>query len=458
MTVTHALDHATSIEDAHDQAERVRSGDVARTHYVERAIERILTMDAEIGAIAHRRFDEALEEAGAVPTDAPFAGVPVLVKDLMCPVEGLPESNGNRLLKERAQVAAWSSILVDRLRVAGFVVLGSTCTAEFGATITTETSAFGPTRNPHELNHSSGGSSGGAAAAVAAGYVPVAHGNDASGSLRIPASFCGVLGYKPARGRVDDRSDPGSWFGLAVQGPIARTVRDLRAMTGVLADDPRLLRGAVVTGRPLLPRTGVLDVRQRPELSHEVAAALCDAERCLVDAGHDVAVIDRASCPMFRDDFGRHFALAAAAGVTAELTRIADTGHPDIFRNLEPATAALVQLAERRSAADFARTHGWLMELRADLATWWRQAGLDVMVTPVVTSAPPRLGDLSDPVRGGRLVAEIMRFTAQINVTGQPAVSVPVASDSPLPVGVQLVGASGSSEDALWSVATDLMQ
>lgn len=426
--------------DAHDQAAAIRRGDVPRDHFVRDAINRIEIVGNEIGAIAFERFEQATAEALQTHPEAPFAGVPILVKDLMCPVEGLPQSNGNRLLKQQARPAERSSVLVERLRRAGFVVIGSSVTAEFGATITTETSAFGPCRNPWARDRSSGGSSGGAAASVAAGFVPVAHGNDASGSLRIPAAFCGVFGLKPARGRIDDGGDPMSWFGLAVQGPIARTVRDLQALTSVMAGDvvPAHIVADIECARPL--RVGVLGLQSLSGIAGSVKDAVHDAARALDASGHLVDVLDSESTALLDPEFGRHFALMAATGVAAEISLDSQAGLSDLEGSLDAPTAALMGLANRRSARDLARTHAWLMEFRTRVSAWWAGRGIDVLLLPVTADVAPPLGTLTDPDTGGRRVSELMRFTAQFNVTGQVAMSVPTGVSGGLPTAIQLVG------------------
>lgn len=437
--------------DAHDQAAAVRSGAASPDHFVLAAISAIRTQDPQYGAIAFERFDEAVEEARRIDRGAPFAGVPVLVKDLMCPVEGLPSSDGNRLLRDEVRVAARSSVLVERLRRAGFVVLGSTTTAEFGGTITTETSAFGACHNPRAPGHSSGGSSGGSAAAVAAGFVPIAHGNDASGSLRIPASFCGVMGFKPARGRIDDHEDPGTWFGLAVQGAIARTARDLRAAVGVLAGDESRAEAAPPSVRRG-PRVGVLDVASLPDLDRDVAGSVWSSAASLAERGVPTTLVAPSQLPMLDPEFGLHFSIMAAAGIVAEVDRAQQTAKGNVLDSLDGPTGALVRLAQRRTAQDFAASHSWLMTFRARMQDWWARSGLDVLITPVTTTPAPLIGALVDPESGGRLVATIMCFTAQVNVTGQPAISVPI-SGTGLPVGVHLIGRSAQQESDLFNLA-----
>src|SRR5947209_4998378 len=187
--------------DAIGQAELVRTGKSSAPELVDEAIARIEKLNPELNAVIHPRFDKARQEAAGDLPEGPFRGVPLLVKDLLLQTAGDPYHCGNRALKETGHRAEHDSYLARRFREAGFVVVGRTNVPENGSSITTESLAYGPCRNPWNLDHSTGGSSGGSGAAVAVGFAPVAHGNDGGGSIRIPASECGVVGLKPSRGR-----------------------------------------------------------------------------------------------------------------------------------------------------------------------------------------------------------------------------------------------------------------
>ncbi|HMA26668.1 MAG TPA: amidase, partial [Solirubrobacterales bacterium] len=216
--------------DATAQAELVRSGEASPVDLVEAAIGRIEAFDDEINAVITPLFEQAHRAAAGELPDGPFRGVPTLLKDLQAHSAGDPFHEGMKHLRELAWREEEDTWLVGRLRAAGFVICGKTNTAELGILATTEPEAYGPTRNPWDAGRSPGGSSGGSAAAVAAGMVPVAHGNDGGGSIRIPASECGVVGLKPSRGRSSFGPDLGDGVGgLAVEGCVSRTVRDTAA-------------------------------------------------------------------------------------------------------------------------------------------------------------------------------------------------------------------------------------
>ncbi|MCW2549723.1 MAG: 6-aminohexanoate hydrolase, partial [Mycobacterium sp.] len=217
------------MDDATALAESIRRGDVSAREAAEEAIRRIEQRNPDLNAVVNTRFDEALAEIDRGLSDGPFTGVPFLVKDLGIEVAGLPATRGSRLFRDA--IAEQDSPLIQRYREAGLVLLGTTNTPEFGKNASTEPLLHGPTRNPWRTTHSPGGSSGGSAAAVAAGMVPIAHGSDGGGSIRIPSSMCGLFGFKPSRGRV-----PGAGIGdgfaypLAVHHVLMTSVRDSAAM------------------------------------------------------------------------------------------------------------------------------------------------------------------------------------------------------------------------------------
>src|SRR5580698_5561194 len=218
--------------DATDQAELVRRGAVSPLELVEAAIARIEKINPQLNAVITPLYDQARATArrGKLP-DGPFVGVPFLLKDLVCASGGDPIHNGMRLLRDLRNVAPYDTYLAAKFKAAGFITVGKTNTPELGLNGATEPEAYGATHNPWNLGHSTGGSSGGSAAAVAARMVPVAHANDGGGSIRVPASECGILGLKPSRGRVSLGPDVGdSWHGLAIEGVVSRTVRDTAAV------------------------------------------------------------------------------------------------------------------------------------------------------------------------------------------------------------------------------------
>jgi len=196
------MEHVLGWEDGTAQAAAVRSGDVSPAELVSAAIERIERCDPVLNAVIHPRFSAALDEAAGSLPDGPFTGVPLLLKDLGATQAGEPYCEGTGFAKRAGYRSTRDSFLTDRFRQAGFVIVGRTNCPELGTSITTEPAAFGATRNPWSTDHSTGGSSGGAAAAVSSGMVPVAQASDGGGSIRIPASCCGLYGLKPTRGRV----------------------------------------------------------------------------------------------------------------------------------------------------------------------------------------------------------------------------------------------------------------
>src|ERR1700743_1239462 len=220
--------------DATAQAGLVRGGVASPRGLVDAASARIEAVNPKLDAVIRTRFDEARKEAEGDLPDGPFRGVPILLKDLGCVVRGEPTAFGVGPMREQAWPV--TSYLAEQFRAAGFVVLGRTNVPELGTTVSTEARSFPPARNPWHTGHSTGGSSGGSAAAVAAGLVPVAHANDGGGSIRIPASECGLVGLKPTRGRVSQGPVTGeAWAGSTIDGAVARSVRDAAGVLDVIS-------------------------------------------------------------------------------------------------------------------------------------------------------------------------------------------------------------------------------
>src|SRR3989440_1247169 len=242
------MSDALGDHDATALAGLIRAGEVRPLELVDAAIARIETLDPQLNSVIHRRFERARAEAAALgpgpDADAgPFAGVPFLIKDITCHQAGEPFHEGMRFLRDRQWRADSDSYLAARFRAAGLITVGRTNVPELGIVPTTEPVAYGPTRNPWDRSRSSGGSSGGSAAAVAAGLVPAAHANDGGGSIRIPASACGLVGLKPSRGRISFGPDFGEAAGgLVTDGVLTRSVRDtaaiLDAIAGPMPGDP----------------------------------------------------------------------------------------------------------------------------------------------------------------------------------------------------------------------------
>lgn len=458
--------------DATGQAELVRTGQLSATELVAAAVEAAQARNPAINAIIHPRYEAALAEAAAVDPEhgGAFAGVPMVVKDLGCNMAGEPAHGGTRALKNIGYRAPNDSALYRRFRRAGFVAIGRTNTPEWGSTVTTEPVAYGPTRNPWNLDHSTGGSSGGSAAAVAAGIVAVGHANDGGGSIRVPASECGLVGLKPTRGRVSLAPDAGeAWAGATIDGVVTRSVRDAAAVLDTIAGyepgDPyvappfsRHLRDEVgVTPGRL--RIGVLSGADMDGRVHpECIAAVDHAASLLAAAGHHV----EASAPaaLHEETFSQRFITMLAANTARDLQVLEELlGRPATEDDLEPDNLFYAAIGRQVSSVDYlaclAEQHRWCR----DMLSWWHPAdgshGFDLLLSPVIATPPPRIGYLTGP-EGGNRVAELLLFTAQFNVTGQPAISLPLhRSADGLPVGVQLVAGYGR-EDVLVRVAAQL--
>jgi len=454
-------------KDATAQADLVRQGAVSPLELVDAAIERIDRCNPALNAVIHRRFAGAREEAAGDLPDGPFRGVPILLKDLGATQAGEPYCEGTAFARAAGYRAERDSYLVQRFKKAGFVVLGRTNTPELGTTITTEPRAFGATRNPWSTEHSTGGSSGGAAAAVASGMVPVAHASDGGGSIRVPASCCALFGLKPSRGRVSKGPAPGeSWFGFSIDHVEARTVRDSAAVldqiAGYFPGDPFVAPVPVrpyaqeVRANPGRLRIGLLDhpAQMGYRADPECARAVGLAGRLLESLGHRVEIAHPAS--LEEPEFQQHFIIVVAVAVAEALARWSRTLAREIPpQEFEPANTMFTMLGRSTSAPDYLESVLWLEGYRRRMIAFWSEQGFDLLCTPVLAQLPARLGELSDPVDGQQRVLETLQFTAQFNVSGQPAASLPLHWAAGLPIGVQLVADYGR-EDLLFRVCSQL--
>lgn len=456
--------------DATAQAELVARRDASPAELVDAAIARIETANPAINAVIHERFDRGRAEAASAALPAgPMRGVPFLVKDAVCHTAGDPFHCGMRLLKRLRWTEPDDTWLAARFRAAGFVFVGKTNTPELATSVTTEPIAYGATHNPWDLSRSPGGSSGGSAAAVAAGMVPVAHGNDMGGSIRFPASMCGIVGLKPTRARTTLGPDFGEYWGpLTHEHVLTRSVRDtavvLDAVAGPGPGDPY---GAPPPARPFRAEVGAppgrlrigLRTRRRDgERSNPTCErAVADAGRLLESLGHHVDTVDLPALDEPVDDaFGRVMSVAVARDLDRWKTR---TGEPITEDDVEPGNLFLAQMGERVSGAAYAGAIERMQAWSRGVATWWEDH--DILVTPTSPEPPVRLGELAptnaDPyvaVRMGTLVT----FTSPFDITGQPAISLPLHwDDEGLPIGVQLIAAY-AREDVLLRVAAQLEQ
>jgi amidase len=437
------------LPDATELAALVRSGQASPVELVDEAIDRIRRLDPTLNAVIHERFDAARAEAAGPLPDGPFRGVPFLVKDLGCEMAGEPHTQGNRALRDAGVRADHDSFLYESIRGAGFVTLGRTNTPELGGTITTEPEAFGPSRNPWNPDHSTGGSSGGSAAAVAAGMVPMAHASDGGGSIRVPASECGLVGLKPSRGRISHGPKIGeSWAGATTDGVVSRTVRDTAAMLDLISGrrtgDPYT---AAVPTRPFADEVGVDPGRLRIGLatSHrgvqtdpECVAAVEATGALLEELGHEVEIAQPAA--FFDDEFSRHFVTIVAAATAVDIVNMGEAiGRPLTEEDVEASTWLMGSIGRSVSAADYIASLDWVHAWSRRMHAWWDDH--DLLVSPVIAVPPPPIGWLSDPEHGTERLTSILQFTPQFNVSGQPAMSLPMHwSHDGLPIGVQFVG------------------
>ena len=455
--------------DATDQAALVATGEVTPSELLEAAIERIEQSNPSVNAVVIEWFDHAHSIAGdpELP-DGPFRGVPFLLKDLYTSFAGQTLSNGNRALKEAGKIDAADTTLVARFKAAGLVIAGRTNSPELGSLPTAQPVAWGATRNPWALERTPGGSSGGAAAAVAAGMVPFAHASDGGGSIRIPASCCGLVGLKPSQGRIT-AGPARTEVGLGVELCVSRSVRDtaglLAAVCGpgigdaVIAPPPQRPYAKEVGADPGRLRVGLLDVHPRGDFVHQdCISAVRAAASMLQGLGHTVepawpaCLADHTLPETFMALFVMQMAMAAR-GFSETLGRQLTTD------DLEPVNWGLVERAQRLSAVDYAAAQAAGWAFRRALRQWWAD-GWDLLLTPTLAEPPPPLTEFDNdpeyPTAPMRRAGRFAAFTPPFNISGQPAISLPLHRNTEgFPIGIQLAAAYGR-EDLLIRVASQL--
>jgi amidase len=448
----------------------VRDGDVSARELVEASYEAIESKNGELNAFVTLCDERALAEADAIKPgdDRPLAGVPIAIKDLVAITEGVRTTFGS------ASMADWipdhDSALVRRIRDAGAIVVGKTNLPEFGILPVSEPDLFGPCRNPWDTSRTPGGSSGGSASAVAAGMVPIGHANDGGGSIRIPASCCGLVGLKPSRGRASLGPDLEEFVGgIAIEGCVSRTVADTATFLDLIsgyetgdpywapppsapfseavAREPGKLRIAFVDSAPL----GI-------PVNEHCAAAAREAASLLESLGHEV----EEAVPDWNDEgYIPNFITIWNAGTGAEIWvygRLYGQEPLDVSK-MEPLTQEMIEFASGLSAVDYLRSLEYLQRLTRRVVAFWDD--YDILLTSTLAQPPIPIGALR-PAEGEPAMkmlensAGFVPLTPVWNVTGQPAISLPLStSPDGLPIGVQLVGAP-VSEELLLSLSAQL--
>jgi amidase len=451
---------------ATELASMVRSGEVSARELVECSLERIEELNPSLNAFVDVDAERALATADQVrPGDArPFAGVPIAIKNNR-PVEGLRLTYGCSLMAEN--MCDYDHNVTRRIKQAGFVIVGTTTLPEYGILPTSEARLFGPTRNPWDLERTPGGSSGGAAAAVAAGIVPVAHGNDGGGSIRIPAACCGLVGLKPSRGRISVAPELGDSM-LTIDGVLTRTVADTAAVLDVLAGyEPGDATWAPAPAEPFAATTGrepgrlriaattfppIADAVVDPACSHAVA----EAGELLRSLGHEVEEVDppwriEGLSELFGAVFSTYIALSIAySGMVA--------GREPSAEDMEPMSWAIYSMVQKLGAVEGMAASVRLQAHARRLVSFLEP--YDALLTPALAERPLPLGSLDtaaeDPMSTFTRSGLFTPFTPVFNASGQPGISLPLfQGEDGLPLGVQLVGRP-AGESALLALSAQL--
>ncbi len=462
-------------------ANLVQQGIVSPLELLEACIVRIEEKNPALNAVIHKMYDQARlqvkrnSSSELFPGLFPglFQGVPFLLKDLLADYAGEPQRFGSRFA--RHYISQQDCELVKRFKQAGLIIVGKTNTPEFGLSPTTEPEFFGATRNPWDLTKSSGGSSGGSAAAVASGMVPMAHGGDGGGSLRIPASFCGLFGLKPSRGRTPIGPQVMQvWQGMVVQHVLTRSVRDSAAMLDILSG-PEL--GSAIS----LPKVNFsyLDSLAKPvpalkiallqqpffqtEIHPDYHQALIRSANVLIDLGHKIEPV---SLNINSSEVALAFMIMVAAE-TADYVALLSLQLKEKANKheLETATAVLCEVGEYFSAKDLVWAHYILDQVRLQFAEFF--ISYDCMLSLTMPAPAPMIGQFRPPpfeknileilrrVPYGPMLRKLTRrisakylaftpFTPLFNITGQPAMSVPLFKDSQgMPIGIHVAGQMG---------------
>jgi amidase len=468
-------------------AELVRKREVRPIELVEEAIGRIERLNPRLNAIVYKMYEQARRSAEGDLPDGPFKGVPYLIKDLGTAYKGIPLTNGCRFFKD--YIPDHDAELVKRTRQTGVIFLGKTNTPEFGLAFVTEPELFGPANNPWDQGRTTGGSSGGSAAAVAARMVPLAHAQDGGGSIRVPASCCGVFGLKPTRGRNPAGPDAGDmWRGFACEHAVTRSVRDSAAMLDATAGpDVGAPYWAAPPGRPFLSEVTADPGKLRiaftatpffgTRVDEDCVRGLEATVKLCQELGHEMV---EAVPPV---DAG---ALSGAflTVVCSETRAFIEEGEALLRRkasrkDFELETWVCALIGKKMGASEYSRAINLVQRSSRQIGEFFEKYG--ILLTPTLAAPPLPTGALQ--IKGPRLLAmkilgglnaggiikrfvdinafageifEFAAFTPLFNATGQPAMSVPLYwNDAGLPIGMQFVGRYGD-EATLFRLASQL--
>lgn len=441
-------------------AELVARGDVKPEELLEAALTRMAERDRTLNAVVIPMIEQARAAIDAGLPAGPFRGVPYLIKDLYADVKDVRMTNGCRLFSDH--VSDHDAEMTVRVRAAGLVIFGKTHSPEFGITTSSESRLFGKTRNPWDPARTAGGSSGGAAAAVSAGIVPAAHASDGGGSIRIPASCCGLVGLKPSRGRMPMGPDVGEgWSGMSQVHAVTRSVRDCAALLDAThGPDVGAPYVAPAPARAFLDEVGAAPGRLRIALQTKAwngapvhadcRAAVEDAARLLESLGHHV---EDAPFPVDAEQFRRSTLTIIASNLLSALEeRASQLGRELQQDDVEPGTWALASLGREIRGADYPAAVRGIHAIGRQLGRFLHD--FDLLLSPTMATPPLPLGALA--LDRADLSAQLgdlnqtVGFTQLFNATGTPAISLPLSwNDAGLPIGVQLCGASGDEATLL---------
>ncbi len=431
-------------------ADLVRTGQVSSEELLDEAIACTERVNPAINAVVAKFYDQAREAISRGLPDGRFAGVPFLLKDIHVLYAGVATTSGSRFLIDN--VPDHDTEMVCRYKQGGLVIFGKTNTPEFGLNATTEPQLFGPTRNPWDTDRIAGGSSGGSAAAVAAGIVPVASGSDGGGSIRIPASCCGLLGLKPTRGRNPAGPDRGEgWSGMSVEHVISRSVRDSAAMMDLTSGpDVGAPYWAPRPERPFIEEVGADVGRLRIAFSSvppsgapvdpECVRAMEGAVRLVADLGHDA---EEASPEVSAEEVFEAIRIIMAAGVASTVAQYAAArGRPASPSEFENVTWQIAQIGSEAPASAYVTAAQTLHRVGRQVGRFFEK--YDVLITPTLSKPPLQLGILDMMSEDAEAYIEALwgyaSLTPLFNVSGGPAMSVPLHwTPDNLPVGVQFV-------------------